>query len=302
MDAYDEGPDARRERPGGSDDPALPLPVGVSRDVPGDPAPQEAAGPRDKGGPGPDPAALPAVATSPEPGGAGRPAPEVTASPQSPSAPRTGIAALSPRYQIPAALALAVVALTACVHLGMVFLHVAPSNTLTKAHGKTIDDWIYPEFEQNWKLFAPNPLQQNINVQVRAEVLTGDGGVRTTGWYDLSALDGAAIHGNPLPSHTRQNELRRAWDFYVASHDGENRPAGLRGALSADYLRRVAVLRLGREHAAGRGETIDRVQVRTRISNVRPPKWSAERVSTTPVYRQLPWWSLSKSEQAGVGA
>ncbi|MGW4790708.1 DUF5819 family protein, partial [Streptomyces sp. NPDC004230] len=28
------------------------------------------------------------------------------------------------------------------------------------------------------------PLQQNIDVQVRAEVLTADGGVRTTGWYD----------------------------------------------------------------------------------------------------------------------
>jgi len=121
------------------------------------------------------------------------------------------VAALSLRYQIGAALAVAVVAVAALVHLGMVFLHVAPSNTLTKQHGKAIDEWIYPEFEQNWKLFAPNPLQQNIAVQVRADVRTADGTTRTTGWYDLSAEDGAAIDGNPLPSHTQQNEVRRAW-------------------------------------------------------------------------------------------
>src|SRR5207248_3052870 len=127
---------------------------------------------------------------------------------------RTGVAALSLRYRIAAALAIAVVAVAVCVHIGMVFLNVAPTNTITKQHGKAIDDWIYPEFEQNWKLFAPNPLQQDIAVQVRAEVRAADGGVRTTGWYDLSAEDGKAIDGNLLPSHTQQNELRRAWDFF----------------------------------------------------------------------------------------
>lgn len=219
-----------------------------------------------------------------------------------PDAPRAGVAALSLRYQIVAALALAVVAVAACVHLGMVFLHVAPANTVTKKHGAAIDNWIYPEFEQNWKLFAPNPLQQNIDIQARAEVHTGDGGERTTGWYDLSALDGAAIDGNPLPSHTQQNELRRAWDFYAAFHDGENRAVGLRGALSEDYLRRVVALRLGREHAAGRGESVDRVQVRSRTANVPAPKWSDEKVPTTPAYHQLPWWVLADGEATGVSA
>ena len=95
--------------------------------------------------------------------------PEASYDPAHPDA-RIGVAALSLRYQVGAALAVAVVAVAALVHLGMVFLHVAPSNTVTKQHGKAIDEWIYPEFEQNWKLFAPNPLQQNIEVQVRADV------------------------------------------------------------------------------------------------------------------------------------
>ncbi|MEV2192230.1 DUF5819 family protein [Streptomyces phaeochromogenes] len=212
--------------------------------------------------------------------------------------PPAGIAALSLPYQIAAALALAVIAVAACVHVGMVFLHVAPSNTVTKQHGQAIDEWIYPEFEQNWKLFAPNPLQQNIAVQVRADVRAADGEIRTTRWYDLSALDGAAIDGNLLPSHTQQNELRRAWDFFVATHDNANRPNGLRGALSEKYLRRIVVLRLDREQAGGRGAVVQQVQVRSRTSNVPPPKWSQEQVSDKPIVRQLPWWPVSEADRA----
>jgi hypothetical protein len=181
----------------------------------------------------------------------------------------------------------------------MTFLSVAPTNTLTREHGKAIEEWIYPEFEQNWKLFAPNPLQQNIAVQVRAQVRTADGGSRTTGWYDLSAEDGRAIDGNLVPSHTQQNELRRAWDFFLATRDGENRPVGLRGALAETYLRRIVVLRLDRADAAGRGGLVERVQVRSRTTNVPPPKWSREKVSGTPTYRLMPWWPVPGAEAEG---
>ncbi|MFE9645242.1 DUF5819 family protein [Streptomyces sp. NPDC006365] len=214
------------------------------------------------------------------------------------SPPSTGIAALSLRYQIAVALALAVVAVAVCVHLGTMFLHVAPSNTVTKQHGQAIDEWVYPEFEQNWKLFAPNPLQQNIAVQVRAEVRAADGGIRTTRWYDLSARDGAAIDGNLLPSHTQQNALRRAWDFYVGTRDNENRPDGLRGALAERYLRRLVVLRLDREQAGGRGAVVQQVQVRSRTTNVPPPDWSTEQVSDKPVFRELPWWPVTEADRA----
>ncbi|WP_399552794.1 DUF5819 family protein [Streptomyces sp. WELS2] len=218
---------------------------------------------------------------------------------QSAPRPRTGVAALSPGYQVVAALALAVVAVAAGVHLLMVFLSLAPSNTVTKQHGKAIEDWVYPEFEQNWKLFAPNPLQQNIAVQVRAEVRTRDGGLLTTGWTDLSAQDGAAIDGNPAPSHTQQNELRRAWDFFAATHGADNRAIGLRGSLSEQYLRRIVVMRLYRSDPASRDGVIRRVQVRSSTTNVQPPPWSRERVSDKPVYRLLPWWSVTSDEAAG---
>ncbi|PBC97627.1 hypothetical protein BX281_5656 [Streptomyces sp. Ag82_O1-15] len=296
MDAYDEGSRARH------------LPDGPDGSLPEGPA---SAGPTPDSTPSTDqesigqestgqesapqqPASQAPTAQAPD---ALAPDPQApTADPPVPAPTPTGIASLPLRSQVVAALALAVVAVVACVHLGMVFLHVAPSNTVTKQHGRAIDDWIYPEFEQNWKLFAPNPLQQNIDVQVRAQVRGADGGITETGWYDLSALDGAAIDGNLLPSHTQQNELRRAWDFYIGTHDNENRPVGLRGDLSQRYLRRIVVLRLDREGAGGKGAVVEGVQVRSRTTNVPPPKWSEEKVSDTPVLRELPWWTVPEED------
>ncbi|MFF8962182.1 DUF5819 family protein [Streptomyces globisporus] len=209
-----------------------------------------------------------------------------------PSVTGRGIAGLSAPYQVVAALALSLIGLLACTQVAMVFLHVAPSNTLTKEHGKTIDRWIYPEFEQNWKLFAPNPLQQNVAVHVRAEVVDADGR-RTTRWMNLTHEDAEGIRGNLFPSHVDQNELRRGWDFYVNSHDSENRPNGLRGDLSERYVRRIAMLRLSERDYGG---TIERIQLRSATSSIAPPPWSTEKISTRPAYRVLPWWTVTPDD------
>ncbi|MFI9205687.1 DUF5819 family protein [Streptomyces sp. NPDC053048] len=189
----------------------------------------------------------------------------------------------------------AVVAVAAAVHLVMMFLHVAPPNTLSKQHAAEIDDYVLPEFEQNWKFFAPNPLQQNIAVQARAE-LRGPGGRTTvTPWTDLSARDGADILHNPLPSHTRQNELRRAWDYYAGTHDAREQPNGLRGRLSEQYLRRLVVSRLG---ASQQGRPVDRIQVRSVTVPIAPPPWSDEKADTRPVHRVLRWWPVTSADVA----
>ncbi|GAA1151913.1 hypothetical protein GCM10009654_04200 [Streptomyces hebeiensis] len=212
--------------------------------------------------------------------------------------PGVGIAGLSRRGQAVAAVALAAVGVVACVHLGMVFLHVAPSNTASKQYDEAVDDWVYPEFEQNWKLFAPNPVQSNIAVQARAEVADSDGALRTTGWIDLSAEDGAAIQGSLLPSHVNQNALRRGWDFYIGSHDEEERPNGLRGRLSESYVRRMVLSRLADRELGGRPE---RVQIRSVTTAVAPPPWSDEKARTRPYYRTLSWWTVT-SEDLPEGA
>ncbi|WP_069172116.1 DUF5819 family protein [Streptomyces griseus] len=266
----------------------------------GGPGPEVVAPPPEQTDTAADAAAEPGGIPGPEPYGRRDSVPDPATAPSTAPSRREGrgIAGLSLPYQIVAALALSVMGLVACGHLAMVFLHVAPSNTLTKQHGERIDDWIYPEFEQNWKLFAPNPLQQNIAVHVRAEVEGADGRI-TTRWMSLSHEDGQAIRGNPLPSHVHQNELRRAWDFYTGSHDDENRPRGLRGELSERYIRRIVMLRLSEHDYGG---TVERIQVRSSVRSVGAPPWSAEKISTEPNYRVLPWWTVTPSDLPEAGA
>lgn len=207
-----------------------------------------------------------------------------------------GFVGLSLPARIVVAIAVAVVAVVAVVHVAMVFLHVAPENTLSKDHKQTIDDYVYPEFEQNWKLFAPNPLQQNIAVHARARVATGDGGTEVTRWVNLSAMDGRAIDGSVAPSHTEQNELRRGWEFYANWHDSDGEPIGLRGELSERYLKRIVMLRLG---STVDGGTVERIQVRSAVTPVKPPSWSDEKKDMDTDYRVQPWWQVTSADLPG---
>ncbi|MFC8289673.1 DUF5819 family protein [Streptomyces sp. NPDC057242] len=247
-----------------------------------------------------EPPPAPLDPASPQASGAGRTG--GTDGPESTGGTGGGIMALSLPYQVVVAVALAVVGVFACVHLGMVFLHVAPSNTLTKQNGRAVDDWIYPEFEQNWKLFAPNPLQQNVSVEARAEVAAADGTRRTTGWIDLTAQDIEAIRHNPMPSHAQQNQLRRAVDFYFNTHSDDHRANGLRGRLSEQYMRRIAVQRLDALPALA-GSDVRRVQLRAVNRPVPAPRWSNEKPKSSPTYRDLPWWRITDADRsAGAGA
>ncbi|MGA5701926.1 DUF5819 family protein [Peterkaempfera bronchialis] len=183
-------------------------------------------------------------------------------------------------------------------HLAMVFLHVAPASSVTQKYQTQVDAWVYPEFEQNWKLFAPNPLQQNITVDARVKTLGADGSQHTGSWVGLTAQDIADIRHNPLPSHVEQNLLRRAWDVYSSSHNeqGDN-TGGQRGDLLQQYIKRIALQRLGRDW---HGEQVVEVQLRTGTDSVAPPPWSTETWPLGAAYRELPWWPVTDQDYAGL--
>lgn len=194
----------------------------------------------------------------------------------------------------------AVVLLTGTgLFLGAVFLHVAPANTVSRQYREQIDGVVYPEFEQNWKLFAPNPLQQNVSLDARVRTVAGGGATETRDWLGLTARDIAAIRGNPAPSHVDQNLLRRAWDFYDGSHNPQDETlTNSRGKLAEEYLKRIALQRIGRSVD---GERILEIQFRVTSATVPPPSWSGEAPPPEPKTRELPWWPVDDADYRGLG-
>ncbi|MFC9229982.1 DUF5819 family protein [Streptomyces decoyicus] len=189
--------------------------------------------------------------------------------------------------------AIGVLTIGVTLHLLLVFLFVAPLNAVSKEYNTLIKGYVYPEFDQNWQLFAPNPLQSNIAVHARAEVAFPDGSRRTTNWLAMTAQDIREIRHNPVPSHAHQNLLRQAWDFYNRTHDTKGRAMGMRGELSEAFVRRIAAHRLGPRIDGGQ---VVKVQIYASITPIIPPKWSDDGGSTEKTYEVLPWWPVSKKE------
>lgn len=206
----------------------------------------------------------------------------------------------SPAARFVLGAALIAVAGAVLYHLGVLFLFLAPSNQLSLTYQPQIDAHVYPEFDQNWQLFVPNPLQANIHVEARVQTLP-PGGIRAeSDWIDLTASDISAIEHDPAPSHLNQNLLRRAWDYYTSWHNEQDEaPTGSGAPLSEQYLKRLALQRLGTQW---HGSPVVAVQLRSATWPVPGPPWTGPASPATPVYRTLTWWAVSPPDYAGLGA
>jgi hypothetical protein len=179
---------------------------------------------------------------------------------------------------------------TTLVHVLLVFLHVAPTNTVSKRYSPLINAWVYPFFEQNWRLFAPDP--DSVNRQILARTAhTGSGGsVQVSGWFDLTAVDHAAVRHDPLPSHTAQNMLRRAWTSYVDTHGADDKAHTARALMMQRYLSNIAAQRV----AAHSGGTFDFIQLRVVTLPIAASGPAAGNRPPTPTEtRLLPWWKAT---------
>lgn len=178
------------------------------------------------------------------------------------------------------------------VHVLLVFLHVAPANKISQQYDKQIDVWVRPLFEQNWRLFAPEPQSVNRQISARTRLTSADGTVQVGDWFDLSAVDDSSIKRNPFPSHTSQNMLRRAWIAYAGSHGSDDKSHSERARMVQKYLRNIAVDRV----AAHRRGAFDAIQLRV---ITRPIAAAAQagrahpNVSAPSDTRYLPWWKAA---------
>jgi hypothetical protein len=210
--------------------------------------------------------------------------PGVTAAPH--KSPR-GIRAL--KYGLRAAVVLCLAATV--VHVILVFLHVAPANTVSKRYSPLVNAWVYPFFEQNWRLFAPDPESVNRQILARTARTGSDGSVHVGPWFDLTAVDNSAVEHQPFPSHTAQNMLRRAWTGYVDTHGGDDRARTERALMMQKYLTNIAADRV----AAHKSGTFDFIQLRVVTLPIDAPGPAAGQRPPTPVEnRLLPWWKVTR--------
>ncbi|MET9469437.1 DUF5819 family protein [Streptomyces sp. NPDC006544] len=186
---------------------------------------------------------------------------------------------------------------TALIHVLLVFLHVAPPNAVSQQYSRQVNAWIFPLFEQNWRLFAPDP--ESVNRQISARtVRTGpDGTAHVSDWLDLSGPDGAAVEHNAFPSHTTQNLLRRAWSSYLETHGGDDQPRTERALMMQKYLSNIAADRV----AARRGGPFDSIQLRVITRPIDPPApvggpRRTPSAATPADTRYLPVWKVAAHE------
>lgn len=181
--------------------------------------------------------------------------------------------------------------MTTLVHVVMVFLHVAPSNPVSKRYSTQVNGWVYPLFEQNWRLFAPDPDSFNRQVLARTAHTDSNGSVRVSPWFDLAAVDNSAVEHNAFPSHTAQNLLRRAWSSYVETHGGSDTARSERAVMLQKYLSNIATDRVAAHNDGG---TFEFIQLRVITMPIAAPGTPVGSPHAAPTEnRLLPWWKVT---------
>ncbi|MCT4352187.1 DUF5819 family protein [Streptomyces sp. Je 1-79] len=204
-----------------------------------------------------------------------------------PDRPATGARALKAGLYTAVVLCL----MTTLVHVVVVFLHVAPSNPVSKRYSTQVNGWVYPLFEQNWRLFAPDPDSFNRQVLARTAHTDSNGSLRVSPWFDLAAVDNSAVEHSAFPSHTAQNLLRRAWSSYVETHGGSDTARSERAVMLQKYLSNIATDRVAAHNDRG---TFEFIQLRVITLPIAAPGTPAGSPPPAPTEnRLLPWWKVT---------
>ncbi len=61
-----------------------------------------------------------------------------------------------------------------------------------------------PYYSQNWRLFAPHIMKNNVKLEVRAQWRDDDGALVKTDWMPVTEIEQRAVAGNPMPSRTQK--------------------------------------------------------------------------------------------------
>ena len=82
----------------------------------------------------------------------------------------------------------AVASLFVGLHMLAVTLASLPTNPVKDAFDSQLD-YLTPFFERNWRLFAPNPIDEDMSLLVQGAYVDGDGNLRTTPWVNWTRVE-----------------------------------------------------------------------------------------------------------------
>jgi Family of unknown function (DUF5819) len=126
-----------------------------------------------------------------------------------------------------------VLALVLSFHFAATALWVSPAAPLYHALAPVLNPYMQPFFRQGWSIFAPNPIQGDSTLLLRARWTDrSTGGLRTSGWVDVTRREWSGILHNPL--HPR-SDLDTYGLYQILNEDRDNLTDNQASICERDY-------------------------------------------------------------------
>ncbi|MEN8649570.1 DUF5819 family protein [Streptomyces sp. 21So2-11] len=126
-------------------------------------------------------------------------------------------------------------------HFSMTALHHTPFNPIREQHDDKIQAYMSPYFQQDWHLFAPEPVTEDSGFLIRAQRSLPDGAVVTTKWVDVTTPHIDKLHRQRFwPSRVERlapavRQRLDGWrDPQLEELRREDNPPGSKGPARAD--------------------------------------------------------------------
>jgi hypothetical protein len=181
----------------------------------------------------------------------------------------------------------------------MTFLYVAPRNLISARADKGISSYILPYFNQDWKLFAPDPVKTDPHVLVQAKVVDDKGQQQVTSWLDITRPELTRVKGHLFPDRVSRLSAKVSESLSEAAERQEQAAADRQQqALTPEEARhekldevfaRVLATRAAR---AQWGERVTEVHIRLVGYIPPPPQFFGPRHADDAevIQHDLPWW------------
>ena len=185
------------------------------------------------------------------------------------------------------------------LHFAMTFFYVAPRNLVSARADKVISSYMLPYFDQDWKLFAPDPAKTDPHILVRAKVVDVRHQEQLTPWLDITNSELTRVRGHWFPDRVSRLSAKVAAKLSAAADQHEQvvserqqQPVRLQEAPGERLDEAFAHVLATRAARAQWGEQVAEVQIRL-VGHIPPPpafSEAEERGSPEVIEHDLPWW------------